>query len=151
MPPYRINLSPQATPDSRAQRPHERACRLREGERRRRRRRRSVLRQQVLRGDSDTGTNYIKIGLPGKLILSKRKGLPEDQLSKIVSENGFPGNTYFYTIASRVPLAAGAWCTPSRTLVGVGFIVGSSFVINLPHFFNYYPDKGLIVYSRARL
>ena len=42
------------------------------------------------------GTNCIKIGLPGKLILSKRKGL-----LKILSENRFSGKTYFYTIASR--------------------------------------------------
>ena len=39
--------------------------------------------------------NCIKIGLPGKLILSKRKGLLED------SENQFSGKTYFHTIASR--------------------------------------------------
>ena len=43
-----------------------------------------------------SGTNCIKIGLTGKLILSKRKGLRE-----IVSENRFSGKTYFYTIASR--------------------------------------------------
>ena len=37
--------------------------------------------------------NCIKIGLLGKLILSKRKGL-----LKIVSENQFSGKTYFYTM-----------------------------------------------------
>ena len=41
------------------------------------------------------GGNCIKIGLPGKLILSKRKG---HILLKIVSENRFSGRTYFYTI-----------------------------------------------------
>ena len=39
------------------------------------------------------GTNCIKIGLPGKLILSPI-------LLKIVSENRFSGKTYFYTIAA---------------------------------------------------
>ena len=42
------------------------------------------------------GMNCIKIGLPGKLILSKRKGLWESPiLLKIVSENRFSGRTYF--------------------------------------------------------
>ena len=31
--------------------------------------------------DDDAGTNCIKIGLPGKLILSKRNGLREDLFS----------------------------------------------------------------------
>ena len=49
-----------------------------------------------------TGMNCIKIGLPGKLILSKRKGLLEVIfLMPILSENRFSGKTYFYTIASR--------------------------------------------------
>ena len=39
------------------------------------------------------GGNSIKISRPGKLILSKRKGL-----LKIVSEKRFSGKTYFYTI-----------------------------------------------------
>ena len=46
--------------------------------------------------------NCIKIGLPGKLHLSKRKGLLEKPiLLKIVSENRHSGKTYFYTIGSR--------------------------------------------------
>ena len=43
------------------------------------------------------GMDCIKIGLPGKLILSKRKG---PILLKIDSENRFSGKTYFHTIAS---------------------------------------------------
>ena len=50
------------------------------------------------------GTNCIKIVLPGKLILSERKGLRGSPiLLKIVSENRFSGKTYFYTIASSRP------------------------------------------------
>ena len=46
-----------------------------------------------------SGANCIKIGLPGKLILSKRKGLRGSPiLLKILSENQFSGKTYFYTI-----------------------------------------------------
>ena len=57
-------------------------------------------------GDTDSGTNCIKIGLPGKLILSKRKrSLGSPILLKIVSENPFSGKTYFYTIAYRGPAA----------------------------------------------
>ena len=44
------------------------------------------------------GTNFIKIGLPGKLILS----LGESPiLLRIVSKNRFSGKTYLYTIGSR--------------------------------------------------
>ena len=49
-----------------------------------------------------SGGNGTKIGLPGKLILSKRKGSSGSPfLLKIVSENRFSGKTYFYTIGSR--------------------------------------------------
>ena len=43
-----------------------------------------------------TGTNCIKVGLPGKRILSKRKGLRKSPILLItVSENRFSGKTYF--------------------------------------------------------
>ena len=38
---------------------------------------------EALKGLFDAGTNCIKIGLPGKLILSKRKGLREARLGPI--------------------------------------------------------------------
>ena len=41
------------------------------------------------------GTNCIKIGLPGKLILSKRMGFPEDLFSNCVSV--FPESLFVYT------------------------------------------------------
>ena len=49
------------------------------------------------------GGNCIKIGLPGKVIPSKRKGLRDVIFSlKIVSDKWFSGKTYFYTIHPRV-------------------------------------------------
>ena len=58
--------------------------------------------RRVQSGEGAAGMNCIKIGLPGKLILGKRKaGSPI--LLKIVSENRFSGKTYFYTTASRGP------------------------------------------------
>ena len=68
---------------------------------RRARREAVAARGRVLRhlGPRQAGTNCIRIGLPGKLILSKRSsGSPF--LLKIVSENQFSGKTYFHTIAS---------------------------------------------------
>ena len=48
-----------------------------------------------------SGGNCIKISLPEKLILSKRKRSLENHiLWKIVSENLFSGKTYFYALAS---------------------------------------------------
>ena len=48
------------------------------------------------------GMNCIKIGFPGKLILSKRKGSSGSHiLLKTVSDNQFSGKTYFYTIHPR--------------------------------------------------
>ena len=56
------------------------------------------------------GMNCIKIGLPGKLILSKEKDLWESTLLlEIVSENRFSGKTIFYTIISS------SSCRSSRT------------------------------------
>ena len=62
----------------------------------------------------EPGTNCRKIGLPGKLILSKGKGLREVMhiLLKIVSENRFSGNTYFYTIAPRCCQRTTRGCSP---------------------------------------
>ena len=61
-----------------------------------------------------SGTNCIQIGLPGKLIFSKRKGLWESPiLFKIVSENRFSGKTYFYTIVSREGAKEEAILSPS--------------------------------------
>ena len=65
-----------------------------------------ALRRQLLRGAA--GTNCIKVGLPGKRILSKRKGLGKSySLEKKVSENRVSGKTYFYTIASRAGRSTG--------------------------------------------
>ena len=49
---------------------------------------------------ASAGTNCIKIGLAGKLILSRKRSSGNPILLKIVSENRFSGKTYFYTIAS---------------------------------------------------
>ena len=39
------------------------------------------------------------------------------------------------------PVKSRAWCTPFRTLMSIAIILGFSFVINAPHFFNFYPGK----------
>ena len=72
-----------------------------------RRRRRLVL---------DAGTNCIKIGLPGELIYSKRKGLRKSILLKIVSKNRFSREDLFlynYLQYAR-PSDSGTYsCSPS--------------------------------------
>ena len=49
------------------------------------------------------------------------------------------GVTFSRLIIVKAPLKARAWCTPFQTLIGIGIILGLSFLINIPHFFNYYP------------
>ena len=64
---------------------------------------RTCLLSDMVSAVTTSGTNCIKIGLPGKLILSKRianRSSRRPILMKIVAENQFSGKTYFYTIAS---------------------------------------------------
>lgn len=51
------------------------------------------------------------------------------------------GVTFSRFIIVKAPLKARVWCTPSKTLLGISIIGGSSFIINIPHFFNYYPGS----------
>ena len=65
--------------------------------------------------------NCIKIGLPGKLILSKRKrSLGSPILLEIVSENQFSGKTYCYTIGSSSNGANASAATGAAMIPAVG-------------------------------
>lgn len=49
------------------------------------------------------------------------------------------GVTLSRFVIVKAPLKARGWCTPFRTLLGICLIFVSSFVVNMPHFFNYRP------------
>ena len=51
------------------------------------------------------------------------------------------GVTFMRLVIVRAPLTAKSSFTTPRALVGVAAIIGSSFMVNFPHFFNYYPNK----------
>lgn len=51
------------------------------------------------------------------------------------------GVTFSRFLIVTTPLKARGWCTPSRTLLSIGIILGFSFIVNSPHFFNFYPGK----------
>ena len=51
------------------------------------------------------------------------------------------GVTFCRFLIVMAPLKSRAWCTTKRTLLSIGIILGLSFVINIPHFFNFFPGK----------
>ena len=54
---------------------------------------------------------------------------------------GLVGVTVTRFIMVKFPLKAKDWCSPKRAYIGIGLTLSAAFLINIPHFFNYYPAE----------